>query len=426
MWSMPTTLWIFLACHQRMSGMVAMRRANVEVVQTEMLEVFREVARQRSITGAAATLRYTQSAVSRQMAALEAEFGARLFDRLPRGVALTAEGHCLLEHASAVLDRLASARRDVQAVRDAETGRLRVGAFATADAAVVPRALARFRASHPHVEISLVEGLTTRLLSALLVGDADVVLVNASADRPFTDERFRLHHLVDEPMLLAVSASHALARPASRSLPRDAGDGGLGPRADAPASGAEGAGPDRISPALADGADFAEPSPTSGALVHGAEGVVPDPTSWWMSDMSSIDGEIGRRSVADSRPGAGGRVVRLRDLAGEAWVAGSARAEETLLGASVRLGFRPRIEFVVREWTAKFGFVAAGLGVTLVPGLAARTAPADVVLLPLDPAEVPPRTVVAATLAGRTVPPVVEAFLGTLREEVTEAARPSA
>nr|BFE62638.1 LysR family transcriptional regulator [Dactylosporangium thailandense] len=338
-----------------MSDIAAMRRENVWFVQTEMLEVFREVARQRTITGAAATLRYTQSAVSRQMAALEAEFGARLFDRLPRGVELTAEGRCLLEHASAVLDRLGAARREVRAVRDAETGRLRVGAFATADAAVVPRAMARLRSSHPDVEISLVEGVTARLLSALLVGDADVVLVNAGADRPFADERFRLHHLVDEPLLLGVGGSHRLA-------------GGRG-------------------------------------------GVGADPTSWRMSEMSPGDGEIGRR------------VVRLREVAGEAWVAGSARVEETLLGASARLGFRPRIEFVVQEWTAKFGFVAAGLGVTLVPGLAARTAPADVVLLPLDPAEVPPRTVVAATLAGRTVPPVVEAFLVTLRVEVAAALR---
>ncbi|WP_433084531.1 LysR family transcriptional regulator [Dactylosporangium sp. CA-052675] len=372
-------------------------------MQTEMLEVFREVARQRSITGAAATLRYTQSAVSRQMAALETEFGARLFDRLPRGVALTAEGRCLLEHASAVLDRLAAARREVRAVRDAETGRLRVGAFATADAAVVPRAMARFRSSHPHVEVSLVEGVTARLLPALLVGDADVVLVNAGADRPFADERFRVHHLVDEPLLLGVGGSHRLA----------VGRGGVGP--------------DPTSIRMSD------MSPLEPDFGHVAG--PPDATSVRMSDMSPLEPDFGRTAgslgatsvrMSDMSPGDGEngrRVVRLREVAGEAWIAGSARAEETLLGASARLGFRPRIEFVVQEWTAKFGFVAAGLGVTLVPGLAARTAPADVVLLPLDPAEVPPRTVVAATLAGRTVPPVVEAFLATLREEVAFALR---
>jgi DNA-binding transcriptional LysR family regulator len=153
-----------------------------------------------------------------------------------------------------------------------------------------------------------------------------VVLVNTSADRAFGDDRFRGHHLADEPVLLAVPRSHPLAA------------GGPGP-------------------------------------------------------------------------------VPLAELAGEAWVAGSARVEETLLGASARLGFRPRIEFVVREWTAKFGFVAAGLGVTLVPALAAGALPAGLALRSLDPREVPHRRVLAATLAGRTVPAVVERFLATLREE---------
>ncbi|MGI5178208.1 LysR family transcriptional regulator [Dactylosporangium sp. CA-152071] len=292
-------------------------------MQTEMLEVFREVARQRSITAAAATLRYTQSAVSRQVAALELEVGARLFDRLPRGVALTEEGRCLLEHATAVLDRLALARREVTAVHAGTAGRLRVGAFATADAALVPRALARFRAGHPDVRLSLIEGVTGRLLAALLAGDADVALVTTSADRPFDDPRFTTHHILDEPVLLAVPQHHELASAAS---------------------------------------------------------------------------------------------VPLAALADEAWIAGSAAPEETLLGPSVRLGFRPRIDFVAAEWTAKLGFVTAGLGVTLVPALAARAAPADVRLLPLDPAEVPPRTVLAATLAGRTKPATVTGFLAVLRD----------
>ncbi|MFI5907373.1 LysR family transcriptional regulator [Dactylosporangium sp. NPDC051541] len=335
-------------------------------MQTEMLEVFCEVARQRSITGAAATLRYTQSAVSRQMAALEAEFGAPLFDRLPRGVALTAEGRCLLEHATAVLARLTTARREVTAVRDALTGRLRVGAFATADAALVPRALARFRASHPGVEIALIEGLTTRLLTSLLVGDADVVLVNAGADRPFADDRFHLHAVANEPLLLAVAATHPLAVAATHRRAARVHPG-------APAA----VGPETVD------------APGSTTIAD-------------MSEISPMHGCIWRDELAD-----------------EAWVAGSARPEETLLAASARLGFRPRIEFVVQEWTAKFGFVAAGLGITLVPALAARTVPSDVVLLPLNPAHFPPRRVQAATLAARTVPSVVTAFLDLIREEAS-------
>jgi DNA-binding transcriptional LysR family regulator len=181
-------------------------------MQVEALDVFRTVARYGSITAAAAVLRYTQSAVSRQIAALEARFGARLFDRVPRGVMLTQEGACLLTHAEAVLDRLATARQEVDALRGLRGGRLRVGAFPTAVAALVPRGLAAFRADHPDVALSLVEGRTPALLERLVAGDADVAVVSAAPDRPIEPARFALHHLLDERLLLAVPRGHRLAR----------------------------------------------------------------------------------------------------------------------------------------------------------------------------------------------------------------------
>jgi DNA-binding transcriptional LysR family regulator len=181
-------------------------------VQIQSLEVFRAVARHGSITVAARALRYTQSAVSRQVAALEAETGARLFDRLPRGVALTEEGRCLLGHADAVLDRLATAQRDLAALRGLGAGRLRVGAFPTAVAALVPRALSAFRAEYPDVALSLVEGRTPQLLERLAEGDADVAVVSAPPDQPLDASRFALRHLLDERLLVAVPRTHRLAR----------------------------------------------------------------------------------------------------------------------------------------------------------------------------------------------------------------------
>ena len=296
-------------------------------MQTESLIVLREVARRGSITAAADALRYTQSAVSRQVAALEADAGVRLFDRLPRGVALTDEGRCLLGHAEAVLDRLAAARGDLLALREMNAGRLRVGAFATADAALVPRALAELRASHPGIEISLVEGTTPHLLDRLVSGDADVSVVSAYPEHPLDGRRFALRHLLDEPVLVAVPRSHRLAR---------------------------------------------------------------------------------RRSV------------RLAELADESWIAGSASPEETLLGGSLRHGFRPRIDIVAAEWTAKLGFVAAGLGVTLVPALAARAAPADIALIALRRDEAPVRHVFAATLAGRSRPAAVNRLITALEVVAAE------
>ncbi|MET8462272.1 LysR family transcriptional regulator [Micromonospora zamorensis] len=287
-------------------------------MQLNALQVFRAVAEHGSITAAARSLRYTQSAVSRQIAALEAETGSPLLDRLPRGVVLTEQGRCLLGHAEAVLDRLDTARRDLAALRDLSAGRLRVGAFPTAVAALVPRALASFRSEHPEVALSLVEGLTPGLLERLVDGDADVAVVSAASDKPLDGDQFDLHHLVDETLLVAVPRTHRLAHR---------------------------------------------------------------------------------------------RTIRLRDLADESFIAGSATAEETLLRATQPAGFRPRIDIVAAEWTGKLGCVAAGLGVALVPALAVRAAPSDLTLLRLHPDDVSVRRIFAATVAGRSRPPAVRRFL---------------
>jgi DNA-binding transcriptional LysR family regulator len=178
----------------------------------QSLEVFRAVARHGSITAAARSLRYSQSTISRQITALENDLDAVLFDRLPRGVALTEEGRCLLPHAEAMLDRLTSAHQDLAVLRGLGGGRLRVGAFPTAVAALVPRALAAYRIVHPDIQLSLVEGRTPQLLDGLLAGEADLVVVSAATDEPLDATRFDLHHLLDEELLVAVPRQHRLAR----------------------------------------------------------------------------------------------------------------------------------------------------------------------------------------------------------------------
>ncbi|MGC4894084.1 LysR family transcriptional regulator [Micromonospora sp. DT31] len=181
-------------------------------METQLLEVFRTVAEHGSITTAARALSFTQSAVSRQIAALEAEIGAKLFDRLPRGVALTEEGRGLLPHAEAVVNRLAEARRDLTELRELGRGRLRVGAFPTAVAALVPRAMASMRSAYPQISLSLVEGVTPRLLERLLADEADVAVVSTSPTSELDRERFDLRHLLDERLLVAVARDHRLAR----------------------------------------------------------------------------------------------------------------------------------------------------------------------------------------------------------------------
>ncbi|WP_181787295.1 LysR family transcriptional regulator [Streptomyces phytophilus] len=292
-------------------------------MDTAWLEVFRAVARHGSFTAAGGELGFTQSAVSRQIAALEAEFGAPLFDRLPRGVRLTQQGRHALGHAEAALDRLSDARRDLAALDRLAAGRLRLGSFATADAALVPRALAAFAADHPGVLVTHVEGYSRDHVAALAAGALDLALVSGYPEQVAAYEAVELAHLLDDPVLVALPAGHRLA--------------------------------------------------------------------------------------------GGTRPLRLADLAGESWVAGSQAPEETLISACLRQGFRPRIDYVAREWTAKFGFVAAGLGLTLVPALAAGALPHGVTLAALHPEDAPTRTLHTATPRTTAHPPSVAGFLPYLR-----------
>ncbi len=268
-------------------------------VDVARLTVFREVALRGSFTAAAKSLRYTQSAVSRQIAALEDDVSAALFDRLARGVRLTDEGRCLLGHAEAVLDRLDAARADLAALREVDTGRLRIGAFSTAEAVLVPRAMAAFRSAHPRVDLSLSDGLSATHAANLRAGELEVAVL---AGVPAPDLEY--HHLLDDPLLVALPVDHRLA----------------------------------------------------------------------------------------SR-----RTLRLTELAAESWIAGSTTVEDTLIGACLRSGFRPVVRYVVQEWTAKQGLVAAGLGITLVPGLAAGALRPDILVKRLRAEETTPRPIYAAT-----------------------------
>jgi DNA-binding transcriptional LysR family regulator len=299
-------------------------------VQLETLEAFLAVARYGSITGAARALGFTQSAVSRQVATLEAQTGTRLFDRLARGVTLTDEGRCLLPHAEAMISRLATARRDLDALRGLGAGRLRVGAFPTALAALVPRALAAFRQAYPDVSLTLAEGRTPALLEALRAGDTDVAVVSAAPGQPLETGRLDSRHLLDEHLLVAVAAGHRLA---------------------------------------------------------------------------------------------GRAVVRLSDLAADAFVVGSATAEDTLMRVTLPPGFRPRVDIVTADWTAKLGCVAAGLGVALIPALAARAAPPDIALLRLHTDDAPLRHVFAVTAAGRHLPAAATRLTGYLSEAARDLSR---
>ncbi|MFE2161856.1 LysR family transcriptional regulator [Streptomyces lydicus] len=170
------------------------------------LRVLQQIAESGSFTAAAARLGYTQSAVSRQAASLERNAGATLFERRPDGVRLTPAGLTLLRHARTILDSVAAAERDLTGtVQQAEL--VRLGAFLSAGAVILPAALKRLAVADPHITVTTREGTTPTLIRALRAGSIDVaVLTSRPPHRPPDGESPRLHVETVEDTELVVAA----------------------------------------------------------------------------------------------------------------------------------------------------------------------------------------------------------------------------
>jgi DNA-binding transcriptional LysR family regulator len=175
------------------------------------LRVLREVAQTGSFSAAAGSLGYTQSAVSRQVAALEAAAGRRLFDRGRHGVTLTPAGARMLTSAVRVLDELDSARRDLSG-ENTDRRTVRLGAFPTAVAGLIPKALAGLPS---RLSVSVREATTPALTRALRAGTLDLaVLARIPPFRPLDSESpaFELTTLSERELLIGVPSNHPLAR----------------------------------------------------------------------------------------------------------------------------------------------------------------------------------------------------------------------
>lgn len=256
------------------------------------LRVAVAVAQAGSFTAAAERLGYTQSAISRQVAATERAAGAALFERHGRGVRPTAAGRVLVRHASGLLDGLTAASQELAGLRDRLAGRLAVGGFPTATAVVLPRAVARLVAEHPGLQVKLVQASTPVQLRALRAGRLEVAVLATGAGLPEYD---------------------------------------------------------------LDGLRCTELHTDRGAGV----------------------------AVAESNPLSARDHLSPADLADQRWIVGEPSGEGPEFGAWPDAEGR-QIVFAARDWPTRLGLVAAGLGIALVPGIAAEAVPRGVRWVPVD------------------------------------------
>lgn len=172
------------------------------------LRYFVAVAEELSFTRAAAVLHMAQPPLSQQIALLEAELGAELFDRSRRAIRLTAAGTALLPEARRLLADLDATLRQVRRVADGAVGRFAVGFVPSAANGCLPQVLAAYRAAHPDVELVLRELGPDPLLRGLHERSLDVALLFL----PVPDPDLTTVAVATEDLLLALPVGHTAAR----------------------------------------------------------------------------------------------------------------------------------------------------------------------------------------------------------------------
>lgn len=176
-------------------------------LQDTALRYFTAVADTGSLTEASARLHVAASALSRQVAALEAQLGVALFERHPRGMELTAAGEILLAHARRAELDAQRALDEIGALQGLRAGQVRL---ATSDAfanELVPRLCVDFQRQHAGVWFSVSVLPTAQVPEAVRQGLADIGLCFSRAPHKDIDVRYRQ----PAPVLALLPPGHALA-----------------------------------------------------------------------------------------------------------------------------------------------------------------------------------------------------------------------
>jgi DNA-binding transcriptional LysR family regulator len=287
------------------------------------LKVLAAVARHGSVTAAAKELRYSQPSVSHHLSRLEAATGAKLVQRVGRGIRLTPEGQLLASRATEIVGRVDAATNELAAQVGLQAGRVRLAANASVLSTIVPKSAATLARAHPGLELSLIDLHPVEALQMLRHGEVDVALIYRHADDPAEDEGFRLVHVADDPIYLV------------SERPDD--------------------------------------------------------------------------SVANHRH--------------SAWIGGCERCRDELLTVCRQEGFTPRIAFFSDDMVVVQALVAAGIGVTTLPGLALQAHRRPDV----HTTEVTnfPRRIYAVTFGEPPDPPATIALIQAIRDSVAIALSPA-
>lgn len=137
------------------------------------LRDFLAVVESGSLGDAARRLKTSQPTLTRSVKLLEESVGGAVFDRTPHGMRPTALGRTLERRARVIIGEVGAARRELDDLVDARRGQVVVGSGPSFAASILPRAIARFQAKHPQVDVVVIQNQMRDTLAALKSGEID-------------------------------------------------------------------------------------------------------------------------------------------------------------------------------------------------------------------------------------------------------------
>jgi DNA-binding transcriptional LysR family regulator len=142
----------------------------------EDLRAFIAIAEASNLTAAAERIGISQPSLTKRLRLIEANYGSALFERLPRGMKLTALGTCLYQHAKKIETAYARAREEFNALKSGHLEVLRVGATLTFHLLHISRILDQLRREFPKTRLVLTAASNEVMLPQLIKGELDVVV----------------------------------------------------------------------------------------------------------------------------------------------------------------------------------------------------------------------------------------------------------
>lgn len=170
----------------------------------EQLRIFIAVAEKQHVTQAASELNLTQSATSAAIAALEARYDIKLFDRIGRGIVLTQTGRDFLIEARAVLARAKAAEQVLNDLAGLKRGSLAIAASQTVANYWLPGRLQTFHAAYPGIALNVTIANTELVARAVAQGSADLGFVEGEVD----DASLTAKKIDGDALIVVVGAKH--------------------------------------------------------------------------------------------------------------------------------------------------------------------------------------------------------------------------